>query len=128
MATLRKLSGPWLFKTPASAPSTTNGESQEDTKSFWPDHSIECTHLEFPAQTHKQIQNCILGILTAKPLKDLVMHIRSYSPAYQVIVCLPSQLHIRSYSPAYISTLIPSSSSAGMPTSRFLIQSVSIAS
>ena len=41
---------------------------------------------------------------------------------------LPSQLHMRSYSPAYTSTLIPSSRRAGIPTSRFFIQSVCMAS
>ena len=49
--TFKKLKGPWLFRTPASFPSTVKGLSDDETKASFPDHSIEFTHLEFPAQT-----------------------------------------------------------------------------
>jgi hypothetical protein len=48
--TFKKLKGPWLFRTPASFPSTVKGFSAEETKASFPDHSIEFTHLEFPGQ------------------------------------------------------------------------------
>uniref|UniRef100_A0A7C9A286 Uncharacterized protein n=1 Tax=Opuntia streptacantha TaxID=393608 RepID=A0A7C9A286_OPUST len=56
---LRKARGPWLFSCPASVPSTVNDTVGALVNSFCPDHSIACTHLEFPSQ----------------------LHIRSYSPA-----------------------------------------------
>lgn len=48
--TFKKLKGPWLFRRPASFPSTVKGFSADEPKASFPDHSIEFTHLEFPAQ------------------------------------------------------------------------------
>jgi len=53
--TFKKLKGPWLFRTPASFPSTVKGFSDEETKASFPDHSIEFTHLEFPAQIETRL-------------------------------------------------------------------------
>lgn len=48
--TFKKLKGPWLFRRPASFPSTVKGFSDVETKASFPDHSIAFTHLEFPAK------------------------------------------------------------------------------
>jgi len=62
--TLRKERGPWLFRVPDSAPSTTNFTVGDASKPFWPDQFMALIHLKFPAKSTPQL----ISFFNTKPM------------------------------------------------------------